>query len=186
MLAAFVLLIECMILAFLQANGLEGRPAVAMLVVIGIFTLAYFWDIGRSERLKPVRTPLVLGYLMRLALLVFDIYGREIYSLPNSGADTEMFYRYAVQKAVFGDGGRGGLLSELIGTVFSWTGVSRLFGQFILMLCSVVAIHMAERIMEEMEIEKRHRIRAMYILCLLPNFAILSVIFVRVSPSTKV
>jgi len=182
--AAFVLLLECIILSFLQANGIESRPAPVMLFVVILFSLVYIWDVGRSKRLRPVAIPLILGYLMRLALVVFDIYGRDIYSLPNSGADSEMFYRYALQQAVYGHSSRGGLLSTFVGTLFHWTGISRLFGQFFLMLCAVAALHIAERIMEEFKVEQRYRIRAMYILCLLPNFAILSSIFLRESVVT--
>lgn len=176
----FTLLLECLLMAMLQANGIEGRPVVAMLIAIGVFSLAYFWDLGRSQRLKTVVAPLVLGYLMRLFLLLFDLYGRGIYPLPNSGADTEAFYRAGLQYAL-GYPTREGAFISVAGTLFSWLGNSRIFVQFLLMLCSMVALHMAERIMEELNVEDAQRSRAMYIVCLLPNFAILSSIFSRES-----
>lgn len=179
--AAFILLLECIILSFFQANGVESRPVGIMLFAVVLFTLGYFWDLGHSKRLKPVIIPLILGYLMRIALVIFDVYGRSVYLLPNSGGDTEMFYWNAIQYALYGYAVRGGLLSTLMGTLFQWIGLSRVFGQFILMLCSIVALHMAERIMEEFRVETRYRIRVMYILCLLPNFAILSSVFLRES-----
>ena len=97
MLAFLTLLLECLLLAILQANGIAERPVGVILVMIAAFSFVYFWEIGRSRKLRPVVLPLVLGYLMRLFLLLFDLYGRDIYSLPNSGADSEMFYQLGIQ-----------------------------------------------------------------------------------------
>lgn len=185
MLAFFTLLIECLLLSIFQANGVEGRPVLVMLVAIGAFSVAYFLDLGRSRRLKLVATPLVLGYLMRLFLLLFDLYGRRIYTLPNSGADAEMFYYAGLQYAM-GYSTREGAFISVVGTLFAWLGNSRIFVQFLLMLCSMVALHMAERVMETLDVEDQQRMRTMYILCLLPNFGILSSLFLRESIVTMI
>ena len=180
MLAFLTLLLECLLLAILQANGIEERPVGVILVMIAAFSFVYFWEIRRSRKLRPVVLPLVLGYLMRLFLLLFDLYGRNIYSLPNSGADSEGFYRRGLLYAQEGLPQGGGFVS-VVGTLFSWFGDTRLFVQFLLMLFSMVAIHMADVAMRELRVEDRQRKYAMYVLCLLPNFGILSSIFLRES-----
>lgn len=180
MLACLTLLLECLLLAILQANGIEERPVGAMLMMIAVFSFVYFWGIGRSRKLRPVVLPLVLGYLMRLFLLLFDLYGRDIYSLPNSGADSEMFYQLGIQYT-FGVASQRGVFVAVVGTLFSRMGDTRIFVQFLLMLCSMVAIHMADAAMRELRVENRRRKYAMYVLCLLPNFGIVSSIFLRES-----
>ena len=180
MLAFLTLLLECLLLAILQANGIAERPVGVILVMIAAFSFVYFWEIGRSRKLRPVVLPLVLGYLMRLFLLLFDLYGRGIYILPNSGTDSEGFYRRGLLYAQEGLSQGGGFVS-VIGTMFSWFGDTRIFVQFLLMLCSMIAIHMADVAMRELRVEDRQRKCAMYVLCLLPNFGILSSIFLRES-----
>lgn len=180
MLAFLTLLLECLLLAILQANGIAERPVGVILVMIAAFSFVYFWEIGRSRKLRPVVLPLVLGYLMRLFLLLFDLYGRGIYILPNSGTDSEGFYRRGLLYAQEGLPQGGGFVS-VVGTLFSWFGDTRLFVQFLLMLFSMVAIHMADVAMRELRVEDRQRKYAMYVLCLLPNFGILSSIFLRES-----
>ena len=54
MLAGCTLTIECLILMLLTSSGVQGRPGPAMLVLIGLFSLAYFFDLGLSRRLRPV------------------------------------------------------------------------------------------------------------------------------------
>lgn len=184
MISFLVLLIEFIIMAFLKASGVDGRPMEFILVCIGVFTVVYFWEIGRSKRLRPMVLPLVIGYLLRIGLIFFDRYGQDIYNLPNSGADSEMFYRTATQFANFGWTDREGLFIRVLGTAMSWLGDSRVYMQFLLALLSVVAIHTAERIMEEARLDLRSRVSAMSVLCLLPNFAILSSILLRESVVT--
>ena len=180
MLAGCTLTIECLILMLLTSSGVQGRSVPAMLVLIGLFSLAYFFDLGLSRRLRPVAFPLALGYLLRLGLLLFDLYGREIYALPNSGADSEMFFQQGMQCAL-GTFSDPSAFISVLGILLSLLGVSRLFVQFLLMLCSVAALHCAAEIFREAGIAPRTARAILYLLCLLPNFAILSSVLLRES-----
>lgn len=180
MLAVCTLTIECLILAVLTSSGVQGRPVAVMLVLISLFSLAYFVDLSMSRRLRPVAFPLAVGYLLRLFLLAFDLYGRSLYTLPNSGLDSEGFFKQAVQYSL-GQLTDPSVFIRLLGTLLIWLGSSRLFLQFLLMLCSVVSIHCAAIILDEVGVPTQQRRRTMYILCILPNFAILSSLFLRES-----
>ena len=179
MLTGLTLLFEILILVFLKSAGFESRPAALMLPMILMVSAAYFFDLGRSRRLKLVAPPLVLGYCERLFLVVFDIYGRNIYSLPNSGADSEGFYRSAL---AYANGySVEGAFPQVTGEVISWIGVSRLYMQFLLMLLSVAVLHLLAAMLCELRIDTARQRKVMYILCLMPNYAILSSIFLRES-----
>lgn len=180
MLSGCVLTIECLILMLLTSSGIQGRPVAIILVLIGLFSIAYFFDLSISRRLRPVAFPLAAGYLLRLGLLLFDLYGQSIYTLPNSGADSEMFFKQGVQCSL-GQIENPGAFVAVLGILFAWLGTSRLFVQFLLMLCSVASIHCAAIILDEAGVPTQQRRRTMYILCILPNFAILSSLFLRES-----
>lgn len=180
MLSTITLFIEFLVLAFMKSSSYEERPAALIIVFIALFSFSFLYDVSRSAVLRKYSAPLFCGYLFRLFLLFFDVYGRNIYSLPGSGADSEMFYYNAVQ-FINGLNGRSGAFITLTGTIMKWVGVSRLFVQFILMLFSMVAIIFAARTMEYVVADKRTKQVAVFILCLLPNFAILSCIYLRES-----
>lgn len=179
MLTGLTILFELLIMVFLRSIGVESRPVALILPMILAVSAVYLFELGRNRRLKPVATPLILGYCMRIFLVIFDIYWRNIYSLPNSGADSEGFYRSALNYA------NGfpvdGAFPQVTGEIISRIGVSRLYVQFLLMLCSVVALHLLDAMLREINVDTVRRRRVMYIVCLMPNFAILSSIFLRES-----
>ena len=179
MLTGLTILFELLIMVFLRSIGVESRPVALILPMILAVSAVYLFELGRNRRLKPVATPLILGYCMRIFLVIFDIYGRNIYSLPNSGADSEGFYRSALAYA--GGYSVDGAFPQVTGKVISWIGVSRLYIQFLLMLLSIAALHLLAAMLREINVDTVRRRRVMYIVCLMPNFAILSSIFLRES-----
>lgn len=181
MFSVITLAVEFVIKAFLNELTLgSGKTEAIDIAFIGLFSIAFMYDIGHSKRLKEFSKPLFLGYIFRVALLFFDIYGRSIYMLPNSGLDSEGFYNNAVQysKSGFCNMGR---FPEIIGKLFMHIGTSRLYGQFILLLLSIVSLVLFCSLLKKIEIADKTRYTVCTIVCLLPNLAILSSIFLRES-----
>ena len=174
-----VLIIEICLLSILHMLGMQEIPDAVSAVLIIIYSIAYIAGLERKPACRKHALALTVGFLFRMALLLFDLYGRSIYQLPNSGADSEAFYRYSVSFA--GGGADWGAFTIVMGYLFRVCGVSRLFGQFLLTLCSVVSIECAAKIFDLVELDDRRKGIAMWIICLLPNFAILSVIYLRES-----
>ena len=142
------------------------------------------FELFARKQYKDVAVPLFLGYLFRLCLMFFDLYGRAIYVLPNAGSDDDGFFASAVAQA-HGLSGRfsdyGELFTNLLGKVFSFCGVSRMLGEFFVLLCSVVALHFAVKIFDIVSVSVRRKRIGVYIVCFLPNFAILSAMLRRES-----
>ena len=180
MISIIVLLLEIFTLRVLTILGITYRSQAIDLLMIGLFFLTYVIDTELKDNLKSIQIPLIVGLIFRVALLLFDIYGRRIYILPNSGADADMFYRLGVETSMGFDNQRGFFI-DFLGFIFKSIGISRIYVQFLLMLCSVVSLHMVNRILLECNVNKEVRYRTMMIICLLPNFAILSSIMLRES-----
>lgn len=156
---------------------------VTFLAVIAIIvcSITFTLDISSSHLLSRYNTPIIIGYFWRLVLLVFDIYGKNIYHLPGSGGDSEGFFEVASLIANGGYDQYGRYFTLLMGGIFKISGISRLWGQYIVMLFSVVAIIFLVRTLVELDLTYEVINRAVYIVALLPNFAILSSIFLRES-----
>lgn len=173
------LCLELALLALLRFMGMEEIPDALAASLILVYSFAYIACLPRKPHCKKYAPALIAGYLFRIALLFFDIYGRNIYLLPNSGADSEAFYKYSVS---FANGGKDwGIFTIVMGYLFRFCGISRLYGQFILTLCSVVSIESAAKCFSLLEFDERRTDLAMWIISILPNFAILSVIYLRES-----
>lgn len=179
MISLLILFMELTFLGVLNALSISASVGLYTLLIIA-FSIAYFVDLERNKQLEVVKEPLMGGYLLRVALLYFDIYGRRIYILPNSGSDAGMFYREALN-VLYGGKSNRGLFVYVLGYLYKYIGPSRLYSQFLLALCSLVAIHVGEVILRECDVTEEIRFRIMMILCFLPNFAILSSVFLRES-----
>ena len=153
-------------------------------ILIAVFSLAYLYDINRSEWFGVYANEISLGYVLRIFLLYFDIYGRSIYQLPNSGADSSRFFRSASYLLGYGDKLDMGVFSHVMAAIFKFIGINQLLGQFIIMLTSLLAILVFSRILEYIAISPSKKKMVMLIINLLPNFAILSVVFLREAPVT--
>lgn len=175
-----VLSLLTLLIEFLLLNMIDSPTPSDLLVFIFIFvfSLAFFVDVIKNLRLSEVALPVYAAYLFRLFLVFFDLYCRSIYSLPNSGADTEWFYREGIKYAAF-PVKTNELLIRITGYAIRYLGNSRLYLQFLLMLCSLVSVIFADKIMVTIGLNHRRRKMALYVLAFLPNFAILSSIYLR-------
>src|SRR5699024_8595764 len=111
-------IIEILILSLIKSyvTNFEGVAIIAVLVHV-IFSMVILYLSDRN-----IRYIIILGYLLRVFILFWDLYARNIFSLPNSGADTEMFYKTSLlisdNLAMIGST-RGGMYSNILGVLFS-------------------------------------------------------------------
>lgn len=181
MIAFFVLLLEMSLLAFINLFGPIDVGNVVSSVMIFSFSFVYLICVHNDRTKENYSTPLILGYLLRLVILFFDILGNHIFVLPQSGSDSSMFYRASTEIVYYGKSNRSGFFITIMSSVFRIIGTNRLFGQFLLMLLSVLAIEIVLRTIDNLQIEEKDKRASAWIICLLPNFALLSSLFLRES-----
>lgn len=181
MLSVIVLLIEIIILIIIKSIGVLEIDNIAASLLIFIFSFSFLYDIQNSHKLCAYSEPLSLGLLLRLFLLFFDLFGTSIRTLPQSGADSASFYYNARELALHGSANRESAFAKTMSFVFRVIGVNRLYGQFLLMLLSIISLVFFILIVDGLEIKDFSKMRAVWLVCLLPNFALLSSIFLRES-----
>lgn len=140
-------------------------------------------DLMLNRKSRVYQFPLLIGYLFRIALLFYDVYSGNPFNLPLIGgemtSDPLGFYNSAV---LFSQGeaiSYGGNFSMLMGAIFALTGASRLWGEYIVLLFSLFTIKATACILDELELTDRTRRITMLFLCLMPHYALLSVVFRR-------
>ena len=179
MCSVIILMLEILIKAFL--NNIISQGAVEVIDVVGIilFSIAFVFYIEKYKRLHIFKIPLIIGYFERIAIMFLDIYGRSLIILPNSGSDTEVYYYNSIHYAdgVYVQNS----FSRLMGTIMKLIGTSRLYNQFIILLFSVLTLLVFSRITYELNCIEYNKMLVFTIVCILPNYAILSSIFLRES-----
>ncbi len=152
-----------------------------VIAVIILVTVIYFIELIKTK--SKYFLPLAIGYGIRLAILIYDIYTNNPLNIPELGSELSSdmlgFYNAAVSFSMGGIANYGGFFSQLFGIVFRLTSDSRLWGEFLIMLMSVANIHVGLRISEELDLSIYYARRFLWCICVLPNYAILSVIFRR-------
>ena len=179
MISISVLALEFCIKAFIRFMPNSINTEAVDFVSIFTFSVAFALDLAKSKKLKLFSAPLFFGYIFRVFLVFWDIYGRNIFPLPNSGADTEGFYNKSVMIMNYYD--ISDPFSNVMGNIFKIVGPSRLYGQFIIVLFSLIALIILASLLYEFEISDRVKQVVCGIVAMLPNLAILSSIFLRES-----
>ena len=176
-----ILIVEIVILHIIKSMGVWDVGNIVASMLILLFSAGFAVTLQFSESLKKYSNPILAGYALRILLLYFDLFGNSIRTLPQSGADTMMFYVAAVRWALYGIESGRGFFVYVMWRVFEFIGVNRLYSQFLLMLFSIASLILFVQIIDELVFNDKTKEQATWILCLLPNFALLSSIFLRES-----
>ncbi|MEJ5306933.1 MAG: hypothetical protein WHT27_01365 [candidate division WOR-3 bacterium] len=117
--------------------------------------------------------------------MFWDIYLNEFFNLPNSGADSEMYYYYAVQISNYESFSdfftRGGLYSFINGVMFIFIGTQRIIGQYLNVMFGLNIIILAFKILDLLDLDDKIKLVPIAIISVFPNSLIMSGIFLRES-----
>lgn len=180
MLFGFSIVIGILFLSLFKGNGYFD---VAVSCAITLISVGFILEMVLKKKYKAVQIPLIVGYLLRVVLLYYDVYSSDPLNLPLVGgpltSDALGFYNSAVNVANGLPIRYGGEFSYLIGYIFRLTGASRLWGEYIIVLFSIATMLVAVQIMRELRLSAHDKKICMALLCCAPNYIFLSVVFRR-------
>ncbi|MBR4235934.1 MAG: hypothetical protein IKR85_07720 [Clostridia bacterium] len=181
MFAIITLIIELLLLALITSLGTMDVGNTLASVFILLFSVTLIPSVQGSKNMGKYSTQILLGYILRLTILFFDIFGQSIYVLPQADSDARMFYRTSRELVLYGRTDGRGYFISLMYTVLRYIGVNRLYGQFLLMLLSILALIIYLKTIDGLCWNQMAKDKSAWIMCLLPNFALLSSMFLRES-----
>ena len=121
------------------------------------------------------------AYLIRVSALLWDILGRDIFVLPSSGIDTEVFQQYAVYFANGVELNRGGVYFRIVGLIYRLFGVQRITAQYFNVVLSMFSIFLVKNILASLVLSEKIRMLALAMMAFLPYYVIMSSILLRES-----
>lgn len=169
---------EFVILAIIKSGGTDEVSNLTATVFILILSFCIIVYSKRNKRLNKYSKSLIIGLLLRLLFLYVDLLAYPRIVLPDGHSDEDMFFGNAINYALWGVSRRG-TYPKIMGTLFRYIGFNRLYGQFISMLFSIVALVYLAYSLSELNVQDSSKTRVYNIACLLPYNAILSSLFMR-------
>ncbi|MCZ2257301.1 hypothetical protein [Sporosarcina sp. G11-34] len=179
----FLLAIEGLLFFILKQmfEGLNTNLYVISTIIVAVNSLLFLVTIGRNSKNKGEYLILFFAYIARLFILYFDIFGRDIFILPNSGYDSEMYNGNAMN-FVNGDGsGRGGFYSIILGYIYMMFGEQRIVAQYFNVILSMYSIFIVKKILEQLMLSTKVRVFVLILFSFIPNYLIMSSILLRES-----
>ena len=172
------LILEILILALIKPliSDFSGVGVIAIQLHM-IFTMITFMSYKFKEKYI-----FFLAFLSRVAFMFWDLYARNIFFLPNSGSDTESFYRQAIY---FSENinllfvVEGEVYSKALGIIFKLIGPQRIMGQYINVLLGLSIVFIVYKLLLMIDVDKRIAKMILLIASFFPNSLIMSAILLR-------
>ncbi len=156
-------------------NELAISNVIPTLVLLTVNSLVCMTIIFKSVENKKICYYMMGSYFIKMMLLFFDIYGKDIYILPNSGYDSEMFYKTAVIAKIIETRG----YTLFLKILFYAFGDNRIMFQYVNILFSLGTQILILNIMKQLKIDGKKILISLFLICFLPNNMIISSILLR-------
>jgi len=172
-------ILQIIILTFIKQYITDYETAAIIFISINFifFTLDIY-----KYKLK-IRNIIFSAYIIRLLAMFWDIYARNIFSFPGSGADTEAFLANGMRifnnlNLLFIPAARG-LYTNTLGAIFYVILPHRLIGQYINVLLGVSIVVIVYKILVMLVVNEKTIKYSMIIMAFFPNAVINSAILLR-------
>lgn len=175
MIVIFVLLIEILVGSLLNYFLIQNEAFSYACVFITTIVLSVFI----VQRFKGFQSLVLFGLLLRLFLLFADYY--DWFPIPNSGADSERFYKVSVLNLSRDYHIYITNYTVYLTSLFSCIGAQRLFAQFLNVVYSIGTIYYVYKSLHLLHLNGRLKKTFMIIVCCLPNLIIFSGLLLRES-----
>lgn len=182
--AVFLFLVEGLLVNLIfQPNGDSNMGAVSIVFLL-INIVVVFIAIGftmNDEDSKKYKGIIMSSFIVRILILLWDVYARGIYILPNSEADAEWYHKYAVKYA-FGsrmDMVNNGDYSFYVSKIYRLIGDQKITIQFLHVFFAICSIILIYRILTMFEVSDNVKKTAMIFAAFLPNSMMITTFFLQ-------
>lgn len=197
----FVLFIECALCKIiLQPDQFTPTDEIQWVMLFINFFVASFaiersvmkvssskFRLGNSFDPYPERgyvsNLLLISFILRIFILLWDVYARDIFVLPNSEGDA---YAYSLQSASYAFGSRKSMIEFThfpfyYGQLYKVIGIQKVTAQFINVYLAMYSLLLVYKILCKLNISPNVRKKTMMIASFLPNLMMITTFFLQES-----
>lgn len=135
------------------------------------------------EEESSIKLILISSFFLRLLILLWDVYCRDIFILPNSEGDAEWYHSAGISYAF---GSRANLVDYTmfpyyVGQLYRFIGVQKLTAQFINIFLAICSIILVYKILCEFNVDSTIRKNTIFVASFLPNLMMITTFFLQES-----
>lgn len=178
------LLVEILIFKMLNmltiVNG--NNTTVTAYAFVMIASIIFLLLTTRVTRKRNEYLMIMGGYIFRLALWIWNNEFSHIFQLPNSSADAIGYHNVAIEIC---NGGSVETATErysaVLAAFYKCVGVNIMLGGYSNLIFSMFTIFTLVSILNLLQVNRKYRKLAIFLVCFLPNYAMMSVFTLRES-----
>lgn len=185
-LSVLVMLVEAVFCNLIyQPKGytdMEAIEVVFLAVNVAVTILSVRLSI-KDKNAGAVRFMIAVSLLLRTAIMLWDIYGRDVFVLPNSEGDAVWYKSSSASYAFYS---RASLkdyneYSFYVGQLYKFIGIQDITAQFINVFLAIVSIVLLYKILCMFDVSEKNKTLAIGLACFLPNSMMISSFFLQES-----
>lgn len=187
--ASLVLIFEGILcnLILIPTGDTDTSVISVLLLVINIVIVCFGISISiKSKDVAEesyVKVTIISSFIVRIAILLWDVYCRHIFILPNSEGDAEWYHSIGVSYAF---GTRSDVVdytkySYYIGQLYKFIGVQKITAQFINIFFAICSIVLIYKILSMFKVSSKVKKLTILIVSFLPNLMMITTFFLQES-----
>lgn len=182
-----VMLVEaflCNILLQPTANTNAGTIELLLLFVnVIVLAVSVFRSVGDKDEDQTIKYMIIVSLLLRLAILLWDVYGRDVFVLPNSEGDAVGYKTIAESYAFHGRSGQYDFdeYSFYIGQLYKFIGLQPITAQYLNVFFAIYSIVLLYKILCMFDVSVKNKKTAVALACFLPNSMMILSFFLQES-----
>lgn len=168
-------------LIFGLISDIHSNNITIYVLIVSLLINVFALNLNKNKFKKHIQISMILRFIF----MIIDVYYSDIINLPNSGIDSENYYKagltYSKYDNIFTYNLYGGLYSKVIGMLFKVIGDNRLFIQYINIILSILTILILIKTLDYIDIDRRIKKLVVFIICYFPNNVLISALLLRES-----
>lgn len=187
--AGLVFILEGILCNLILMPNSESNYTVVswILLVVNIVVMCFALTISiKSEDVdeeRYIKVLLIATFVLRIIILLWDLYCRDIFILPNSEGDAEWYHKIGVSYAF---GARAGTIDYnkypfWVGRLYRLFGVQHMTAQYLNIMLAMCSLVMVYKILQKFDINVKTRKFTMLIAAFLPNLMMITVFMLQES-----
>lgn len=184
---ALMQLCLCMVIIVIVLWGMNYMgllvwiSSIVSVMLIGAGSILLIWHLGRMNLTADQVMIVFTGYLIRVAVMLIDIFASDYITIMHSGSDALGFWKASGELYTTGTTEIDSSYAQLLSDFYHVIGQNRVLAQYINILFFAGTVFVVLYTCRKFCVEKKYVTWVLLFLCFLPNYIVISSILLRES-----
>ncbi|WP_455534662.1 phospholipid carrier-dependent glycosyltransferase [Roseburia inulinivorans] len=184
---ALMQLCLCMVIIVIVLWGMNYMgllvwiSSIVSVMLIGAGSVLLIWHLGRMNLTADQVMIVFTGYLIRVAVMLIDIFASDYITIMHSGSDALGFWKASGELYTTGTTEIDSSYAQLLSGFYHVIGQNRVLAQYINILFFAGTVFVVLYTCRKFCVEKKYVTGVLLFLCFLPNYIVISSILLRES-----